>query len=74
MKAIIENMQLNQGVMSYANANKIQAVMIAFDQEKAFDDRVDWSFLFKALYFWYGPEIIQKIKTGKTYLWTFFVY
>ena len=51
VKTIIENMQLNQDVMSYANANKIQAAMIALDQEKAFDDRVDWSFLFKALYF-----------------------
>ena len=58
VRAIIENMQLNQDVMSYANANKIQAEMIVLDQEKVFDDRVDWSFLFKALHFWYGPEII----------------
>ena len=34
--------------MSYANANKIQAAMIALDQEKALD-RVDWKFFFEAL-------------------------
>ena len=49
--------------MSHANANKIQAAMIALDLEKAFD-RVDWHFPFKALqHFGYGPEITQKIKT-----------
>ena len=49
--------------MSYANANKIQAAMIALDLEKAFD-RVDWNFPFKALqHFGYRPEITQKIKT-----------
>ena len=49
--------------MSHAKGNKIQTAMTALDQEKA-SDRVDWSFLFKALeHFGYGPEIIQKIKT-----------
>ena len=62
-RTIIENLQLNRDVMSYANPNKIQAAMIALDWEKVFD-RVDWNFLFKALqHFGYGPEIIQKIKT-----------
>ena len=62
-RTIIENLQLNREVMSYAKANKIQAALIALAQEKAFD-RVDWNFLFKALqYFGYGLEIIQKIKT-----------
>ena len=55
-KTIIENLQLNQDVMSCANANKIEAAMIALDQEKAFD-RVDWNFLLKALqHFRYGAE------------------
>ena len=49
--------------MSYANTNKIQAVVMVLDQEKAFD-RVDWNFLFKTLQnFEYGPEVTQKIKT-----------
>ena len=39
-KTIIENLRPNREVMSYADANKIQAAMIALDQEKAFD-RVD---------------------------------
>ena len=62
-RTIIENLQLNWDVMSYANAQKIQAAMIALDQEKAFE-KVDWNLLFKALqHLWYGSEIIQKIKT-----------
>ena len=49
--------------MSYANANKIQAAMIALDQEKAFH-RLDLNFLFKALqHFGYEIEIIQKTRT-----------
>ena len=54
-RTIIENLQLSQGVISYANANKIQAPMIVLDQEfeKEFE-RVDWIFLFKAVqYFGY---------------------
>ena len=48
--------------MSYANANKIQAAMIALDQEKGFD-RVDCNFLFRSLqHFDYKPEITQKTK------------
>ena len=48
--------------MSYANANKTQAAVIALDQEKAFG-RVDWNFLFKDLrHFGYRPEIIPKTK------------
>ena len=33
-RTIIENLQPNRDVISYANANKIQAAMIALDQEK----------------------------------------
>ena len=36
-RTITENLKLNQDVMSYANANKIQTTMIALDQEKSFD-------------------------------------
>ena len=62
-RTIIENLQLNRDVMSYANANKILAAMIALDQENAFH-RVDWNFLLKTLqHFGYEPEIMQKIKT-----------
>ena len=62
-RTIIENLQLNRDVMSYANASKILAAMIALDQENAFH-RVDWNFLLKTLqHFGYEPEIIQKIKT-----------
>ena len=60
---IIENLQLNRDLITYVNANKIQAAMIALDQEKVFE-RVDWNFFFKALqYFGYGSEIIPRIKT-----------
>ena len=55
-RTIIENLELNRDVMSYANANNIQAAMIALEQKKAFD-RVDWNFLLKALqHFRYGAE------------------
>ena len=61
-RVIIENWQLNREIMSYGSVNKIQAAMIAPDQEKVFD-WIGWNFLFKALqYFGYGSEIIQKIK------------
>ena len=61
-RTIIENLQLNEDIMSYANTNKSQAARIALDQEKVFG-RVDWNFLFKAQQlFGYEPEIIQKIK------------
>ena len=33
-RTIIENLQLSQDVMSYANANKIQAAMIVLGQKK----------------------------------------
>ena len=49
--------------MSYANASKIHAAVVALDQEKSFD-RAGWNFLFKVQkHLGYGPEIIQKIKT-----------
>ena len=35
-KTTFENLQLNRDLMSYVNNNKIQAAMIALDQEKAF--------------------------------------
>ena len=44
-KTNIKNLQLNRDVTSYANDSKIQAAIIALDQEKAFD-RVNWNFLF----------------------------
>ena len=60
-RTIIENLQLNRDVMSYANANKILAAMIALNQENAFH-RVEWNFLLRTLqHFGCGPEIIQKI-------------
>ena len=50
--------------MSSVNANKIQAIMIALDQEKAFEWNVDGNFLSETLHqFEYGPEIMHKIKT-----------
>ena len=74
-RTIIGNLQLNQEVVSNANAKKIQGAMIqsyiarnrnkaqvALDQEKTFD-RINLNFLFKALQLsGYGPKIIQKIK------------
>ena len=50
-----ENLQLNQNVTSYTNANRIQAAMVALD-------RLEWNFFFKALQqFGYRSEIIQRI-------------
>ena len=43
-RTIIENLQLDRNVMSYANASKIQAAMVALYQKRAFV-RVDWNFL-----------------------------
>ena len=45
-RTITENLKLNQDVMSYANANKIQTAMIALEQEKSFDrmeNKDSWS-------------------------------
>ena len=39
-RSTIENLQLSRDLMSYTNTNKIQAAVIALDQEKVFD-RVD---------------------------------
>ena len=36
-RVITENWQLNREIMSYGSVNKIQAAMIAPDQEKVFD-------------------------------------
>ena len=48
--------------MSYGSVNKIQAAMIALEQEEVLD-WIGWYSFFKALqHFGYGPEIIQKIK------------
>ena len=61
--AIVENLQLNLDIISYANAGRIQAAVVALGQEKIFD-RKDVHPLFKALkYLENGPEIIQKNKT-----------
>ena len=50
-----ENLQLNQNVTSYTNANRIQVAMVALD-------RLEWNFFFKALQqFGYRSEIIQRI-------------
>ena len=50
--------------MSSVNANKIQAIMIALDQDKAFEWNVNENFLSETLdRFEYGPEIMHKIKT-----------
>ena len=61
-RTIIENLQLNRDIISYANTNELEASIITLDQEKAFD-RVDRKFLFKALRkFGYGPNIIFTIE------------
>ena len=61
-RTIIENLQLNRDIISFANINELEASLITLDQEKAFD-RVDRHFLFKALRkFGYGPKIISMIE------------
>ena len=62
-RSIIENLQLNRDIISYANLNNLEAAIITLDQEKAFD-KVDRQFLFKILQkFGYGPKLIAKIET-----------
>ena len=61
-RTIIENLQLNRDIISYANLNNLEASIITLDQEKAFD-RVDRHFLFKTLRkFGYGPKLIATIE------------
>ena len=61
-RTIIENLQLNRDIISYANFNNLEASIITLDQEKAFD-RVDRQFLFKTLRkFGYGPKLISIIE------------
>ena len=61
-RTIIENLQLNRDMISYANLNNLEASIITLDQEKAFD-RVDRHFLLKALRkFGYGPNLIATIE------------
>lgn len=62
-RSIIENLQLNRDIISFANLNKLEAAIIALDQEKAFD-KVDREFLLKTLQkSGYGPKLIAKINT-----------
>ena len=62
-RTIIEDLQLNRDIISYANLNNLEASIITLDQEKAFD-RVDRQFLFKTLLkFGFGPNLIFLIKT-----------
>ena len=61
-RTIIENLQLNRDIISYANLNNLEASIITLDQEKAFD-RVDRHFLFQTLRkFGYGPKLIATIQ------------
>ena len=61
-RSIIENLQLNRDIITFANINELEASIITLDQEKAFD-RVDRNFLFKALKkFGYGTKIISFIE------------
>ena len=61
-RTIIENLQLNREIISFANANELEASIITLDQEKAFD-KVDRNLLFKTLKtFGYGTKIISIIE------------
>ena len=61
-RTIIENLQLNRDIISYANLNNLEASIITLDQEKAFD-RVDRHFLYKTLRkFGYGPKLLATIE------------
>ena len=62
-RSIIENLQLNRDIISYANLNDLEAAIITLDQEKAFD-KVDRESLFKILQkFGYDPKLIAEIET-----------
>ena len=61
-RTIIENLQINRDIISFANTNNLEASIITLDQEKAFD-RVDRKFLLKTLKkFGYGPKMISIIE------------
>ena len=61
-RTIIENLQLNRDILSFANINELEASLKTLDQEKAFN-RVDRNFHFKALRkFGYGPKIISTVE------------
>ena len=60
-RAIIENLQINRVIISFANTNNLEASIITLGQEKAFD-RVDRKFLLKTKKFGYGPKMTSIIE------------
>ena len=58
-RTVIENLQLNGDIISYANLNNLEASIITLDQEKAFD-KVDRYFLKALRKFGYRPKLISK--------------
>ena len=61
-RTIIQNLQLNRDIISFANTKNLEATVITLDQEKAFD-RVDRKFRIKTLKkFGYGPKMISIIE------------
>ena len=60
-RTVIENLQLNGDIISYANLNNLKASIITLDQEKAFD-KVDTYFLKALRKFGYRPKLISTIE------------